>query len=552
MSNQLENRLQIYATNHLNVLLQGLHGVGKTSIIEDVFDKMGWTYIVLNAATLDPYLDLIGAPEKETLTNANGEEIKALATVLPKHFALDQLDAIFVDELNRGKRETLNGMLELIQKKSIRGVKLHRLKVVWSAINPYDEAVSEEEQLYHVQPLDPALKDRFHIFIELPYKLNKSYLKGKYGSLAKPFINWWEELDADLKKMCSPRRLDYAIEIFKSCHILDDVFDKRLPVSALLKAISEHFSNEEKRDLIKHVNQSTVIEASHFISLENLPLFIDAIVDGSIDPKYIGSINQDYLEYYLLKSTNKNPDFIKLLREIMFKGNTSGQQIHFTDNVKSYLLSEQNKLNNIIQNHINKHYPSGMVDVVLNTIYDFYLENNEQLKVSSVVDYLSVGKYSVFEKFESDLVERHKKLYIQYSNDYKNHQTNFSNNSVFLNQIKQSFKKDSPLKMLVFGVIYTLIIQRAYHAILIDKNVNPDKFEELTGKFMLQPLNTVKEYFVNNKHFSWLPLNNSDMFDKVDDMIWKIILESKDHKDFAYCLDYEVDGIDKLIKDFDK
>ena len=46
---QIEKRLIFYAQHGYNVLLEGRHGVGKTKIIEQTFDNMGWKYYVLNA-----------------------------------------------------------------------------------------------------------------------------------------------------------------------------------------------------------------------------------------------------------------------------------------------------------------------------------------------------------------------------------------------------------------------------------------------------------------------------------------------------------------------
>ena len=167
----LLEKLKFYAQKNKNVLLTGLHGVGKTSIVESVFKSMGWNYLILNGSTMDPYLHLIGIATTIKI-EIDGETVDVLKQVLPEVLAQDNIDALFIDEINRGSKEILNGLLDLIQFKSINSKKLHRLKVVWAAQNPYFDDLDEDEQIYDVKPLDPALKDRFHLFIDFPYKLD--------------------------------------------------------------------------------------------------------------------------------------------------------------------------------------------------------------------------------------------------------------------------------------------------------------------------------------------------------------------------------------------
>ena len=126
---ELEKKLRSYAKLHLNVLLEGRHGVGKSSVIAQIFKENNWNYKILTASTLDPYLDLIGVAKEKY-----DEEhmVDYIENVLPKHIAFDDLDAIFIDELNRSNKVVLNAVLELVQMKSVRDKKMNRLKVVLS------------------------------------------------------------------------------------------------------------------------------------------------------------------------------------------------------------------------------------------------------------------------------------------------------------------------------------------------------------------------------------------------------------------------------------
>lgn len=194
--------LKRYATEGYNVLLSGGHGVGKTAIIKEVFDKefgehdVSWKYF--SASTLDPWVDFIGIPKN--YTNDNGKEVFKI--IPPEHFTGDEkIEALFFDEINRADEKTLNALMELIQFKSINGRKFPHLKCVWAAENPHDD----QDHEYSVKPLDPAQRDRFQIQLDVPYELNKEYFTKKYG---KDYFDiskgWWQKN----KKTISPRKLD--------------------------------------------------------------------------------------------------------------------------------------------------------------------------------------------------------------------------------------------------------------------------------------------------------------------------------------------------------
>ena len=215
----LENKLDHYYECGLNCLLRGDHGVGKTTLVSDCFERQGLivgkTALILSAATIDPWVDFIGVPKEVT---RDGESY--LDFILPKHFADDTVEAIFFDEFNRSHKKIRNAVLELIQFKSINGRKFNNLKVVWAAINPEDSESFE----YDVEKLDPAQKDRFQIIIDVPYVPSHAYFLNKFGEdWASAAIDWWNALPRKIQKDVSPRRLDYALEVYKLNGDLSDV-----------------------------------------------------------------------------------------------------------------------------------------------------------------------------------------------------------------------------------------------------------------------------------------------------------------------------------------
>jgi hypothetical protein len=233
-------KLDFWIKSNLNVLFEGKHGIGKTTIVKDTFERHGLKYAYLSAATMDPWVDFIGIPKEITDENGN----RYLELIRPKDFAEDNYDIIFIDELNRAPAKLRNAILELIQFKSINGKKYNRLKAIWGAINP-----DTEENIYDVERLDPAQKDRFHIHFNVDYAPDVNYFTGKFGAeMAKASIEWWNALSEDAKERCSPRRLDYALDIYRIGGDLRDVLHQSTNVGKLITSIE----NGVPLDALKH------------------------------------------------------------------------------------------------------------------------------------------------------------------------------------------------------------------------------------------------------------------------------------------------------------
>lgn len=253
-----EQNLMFWIKNNLNVLFKGKHGVGKTSMILEAFDKnkLKWQYF--SAATMDPWVDFVGVPKERI--DANGKSY--LDLVRPKHFQDDEVEAIFMDEFNRASKKVRNAVMELIQFKSINGKKFNNLKIVWAAVNPDDD----KDEEYDVEKLDPAQLDRFHVHVDVPYAPSVSFFKAKHGNEAAAALEWWHGLTNDEKTQVSPRRLDYALEMYKLNGDLRFVIPKTVNVSKLLNQLK----NGSYSDQLKTVFESKDVEAMRkFISDEN-------------------------------------------------------------------------------------------------------------------------------------------------------------------------------------------------------------------------------------------------------------------------------------------
>lgn len=308
-----QRKLDLYADKKFNVLFEGERGVGKTSVIFKTFEKAGLRVKYFSAPTMDPWTDLVGVPS--TVTRSDGKEV--LRLIQPEDFVDDKYDVIFIDELNRAPKKVMNALMELIQFKTING-RPYNIKMIWAAINPHNE---EEE--YHVEPLDPAVKDRFQIQIKFPYKVDTDFFKQSFGQVGAIFCQWWNNQPANIQKEISPRRLFDATAF----HIDGGDFTDM---------ITSGNTQKLKEDL-KSVSQLLVLEKD----------FKEQNISGS---KSILNKNYSVTVSNYLKSNNKIFEFFlpQLNKEWLAK-EFSEQEKVFNYMIK---LSEANNLNKPIVDEI--------------------------------------------------------------------------------------------------------------------------------------------------------------------------------------------------------
>lgn len=257
-------RLLQYLTLEYNVLFSGLHGIGKTTVIKEVFqERFGDKWKYFSASTLDPWVDLVGVPKVIDHENKRS----TLELIRPSFIENDEVEAIMFDEFNRAPDKVINAVMELIQFKSINGHKLKNLKVIWAAINPEDD-----DDTYSVNHLDPAQLDRFQVHLAVPYKIDEDYFNGKYPSTGQIFIQWWKDLPGDIQRKVSPRRADYAADAHSKGCRLEDFLPTECNVSALRKMLM----SLPFHDLIKNVKNDE--DATIFISdINNATKLLDLV-----------------------------------------------------------------------------------------------------------------------------------------------------------------------------------------------------------------------------------------------------------------------------------
>lgn len=220
-----------YFDNGMNVLLIGLHGVGKTEGILEMCRERDVTLKYYSCSTLDPFTDLVGVPTprnyctfdkvyfmenhcpgcQKSVSDESSPVIEALKMVRPHE--IDSAELLFFDEFNRADEKTQNAVFEIIQFKSINGERLANVQACWAAMNPPDGD-------YKVSDLDPALIDRFDVFIDIQAKPSVAWMASS-GGLPKPIAqalySWWGEHNQQrrgLENYISPRRLHKIGQVY--------------------------------------------------------------------------------------------------------------------------------------------------------------------------------------------------------------------------------------------------------------------------------------------------------------------------------------------------
>ena len=133
-----------------NVMLVGRHGIGKSELIRGYFAERGMEVVAFFLGQMSDPGDLIGLLHKNEQTGRS--------EFLPPAWwpADEQPVVLFLDELNRGRPEVLQSVMELTLSKTLAGKRLPTGSVIVAAVNDGDE--------YQLTDLDPALVSRFNVY----------------------------------------------------------------------------------------------------------------------------------------------------------------------------------------------------------------------------------------------------------------------------------------------------------------------------------------------------------------------------------------------------
>ena len=133
-----------------NIMLVGKHGIGKSEILTDFFEKKGMKVTTLFLGQMSDPGDLIGLPRLDETTGKT-------MFMPPYWFPTNGKPIVlFLDELNRARPEVLQTIMDLALNRKLAGRNLPEGSRIVSAVNEGEE--------YQLTDLDPALVSRFNIY----------------------------------------------------------------------------------------------------------------------------------------------------------------------------------------------------------------------------------------------------------------------------------------------------------------------------------------------------------------------------------------------------
>ncbi len=138
------------------MMLIGQSGTGKTYLLNTLSEILGLEHRHYNASLIS-FDDLVGFPYPDT-ENGSVRFLQSPATVWGA-------ESVLIDEISRCKPEHQNRLFSLVHERKIQGISLEKLRYRWSAMNPCSSDQNDIEDYSGSEPLDPALADRFSLFI---------------------------------------------------------------------------------------------------------------------------------------------------------------------------------------------------------------------------------------------------------------------------------------------------------------------------------------------------------------------------------------------------
>lgn len=191
--------LKVAYAADLPVLLEGSHGIGKSTIFELTARELGIDLVVLDLSLLEP-VDLIGVPRVQ-----KNRTVYAPPSILPQ----SGRGLLLIEELNRAAPATRAPTLELLTRRKLHE---YRLPLGWlpcASINPSGGD-------YDVDSLDPAIRSRFlQVGVEADVE---GWLAWARSAGIHPAVTAYVASAPDIFAVSdvTPRSLEYASKLVKS------------------------------------------------------------------------------------------------------------------------------------------------------------------------------------------------------------------------------------------------------------------------------------------------------------------------------------------------
>jgi len=163
--------------------------------------------------------------------------------------------------------------------------------------------------------------------VEVPYRPNADWFRGEYGQrVGDAAIQWWDDLGEEDKNRVSPRRLQYALDVYRERGDMRDVLPANINVSKLTTALNTGPITEKLEALMK---SKDVAEARTFLNNENNYTAAMKFIPKSetLTAHFIPLLSKEKMAAlmndddktcnYIIANTDKVPVFKAVCKEIM-------------------------------------------------------------------------------------------------------------------------------------------------------------------------------------------------------------------------------------------
>jgi hypothetical protein len=168
------------------ILLEGIHGIGKSEWIKQKLQEEGYRTEMKFAGQMADAGDFIGLPNRtEKIVNGVSHTVTTFAP--PDWWPLDENEkvAIILDEVNRGKPEINQCLMDMVLNRKLNGRTLPKGTRIFGAVNPLTS-----EGTYQVEDMDPAFLDRWNRYVVNPSSDEWCDWAVRYGKISNLVISF--------------------------------------------------------------------------------------------------------------------------------------------------------------------------------------------------------------------------------------------------------------------------------------------------------------------------------------------------------------------------
>jgi MoxR-like ATPase len=273
------------------ICIWGKHGIGKTQLVEEIAQKLGYQFTYIAPAQFEEMGDLTGMPRiVENVDEKNSFETKLIP---PDWVPSGEEPGIFlIDDVNRADDRILRGIMQLLQNYELVS---WRLPANWHIVLTANPDGGD----YSVTPMDNAMITRMlHITMEFDVK---SWARWAEAAGVDPrgisFVLTYPELVTGYRT--TPRSL---VQFFNQIQGLDDLVEqvemvKMLADASLDEITANSFITFIRMQLSQLITPEEIVDAKEFKSIEG---HLEDLVNGKTKRLDILSVISTRLINYLV------------------------------------------------------------------------------------------------------------------------------------------------------------------------------------------------------------------------------------------------------------